>query len=281
MITKALYSLWSLPMAESDLGYNSEQAFIESMALSVLLSLKWFDKVELVTDKAGAALIKARGIPFTRISIELEDQMQGVSVRNWALGKIVACDVQREPFMHLDSDVFLFKKLPDGMFTSNACFQSPEINYMGYDEQVALCKTWDCAPDWLNLQEHKAYNCGIIGFNNLEILHTWRKTAEAYCAFMDSTGFDSVEYCTGLFFEQYIIAKLCDKFGYNVKLLTHYALPGEITTNLGNATGERLGYTHLLWTSKRIPAMEIAVRNKLQTCAPALANRLLHYYDGN
>jgi len=53
MINKVVYSHWSKPAKDDAVGFNSKEAFANSAKLSTLMSKKWADEIELVTDKKG------------------------------------------------------------------------------------------------------------------------------------------------------------------------------------------------------------------------------------
>ena len=58
MINKVVYSHWSKPAKDDCVGFNTKEAFANSAKLSALMSKKWADEVELVTDKKGYDLLK-------------------------------------------------------------------------------------------------------------------------------------------------------------------------------------------------------------------------------
>ncbi len=108
MIKRAVYSLWPDPIGDINVGFNSEQALIECLALSLHYSKKWFDTVVLVTTSAGKKLIEGYNLPFDEISTELDLGLAEIDRAHWAMGKIYACKIQKEPFIHIDFVVILF-----------------------------------------------------------------------------------------------------------------------------------------------------------------------------
>lgn len=57
MIDKAIYSLWTKPMDDFSVGFNSEEIFIKCLSISLEMSKKYFTHVELVTDIKGKELL--------------------------------------------------------------------------------------------------------------------------------------------------------------------------------------------------------------------------------
>jgi hypothetical protein len=97
MVERAIYSLWTKPMKGEHVGFNSEQALMESFALSLHYSKKWFKEVHLITDLKGKKLVEKWGLEFDHINTDLENIMDGIYQNHWSLGKIYACKIQ---FIH-------------------------------------------------------------------------------------------------------------------------------------------------------------------------------------
>ena len=77
-------------------------------------------------DPAKTLLVDQLGLPFSEVSTELE-RLRDVDPGWWAtLGKLVAYSIQDRPFVHLDSDVFLWKGLPHHLLNSPVFTQNPE-----------------------------------------------------------------------------------------------------------------------------------------------------------
>jgi hypothetical protein len=267
MIDKAVYSFWTKPMGDTYVGFNSEKSLIECISISVMMSKNYFSKVELVTDIRGKELlIDKYNIPFTSVSIELEEALKDIDQKHWAIGKIYACKIQKEPFMHIDNDVIWFKKPPHELLIADACFQNGEGDEFThtYDYLIkhAQDNYIDC-PNYIKWDNMYAYNCGIIGFNRLEHLETWWQVALEYIDYIDSyfgKEYDTWNQITSLIFEQFYIVSICDKFNYDVKLITK--------DFVDDSTSKLLGYTHLLSSSKRSEYVEKLISNKYKILFP-------------
>ena len=260
MIDKAIYSFWTKPMGDKYVGFRSEKSLIECFSISVMMSRKHFSKVELVTDiKGKELLIDKYGLPFTSVSTELEEALKDIDQKHWAIGKIYACKIQKEPFIHIDNDVIWFKKPPIELLKADACFQNEEVdeevdfnNMNSYHYLIKHAKDnyIDC-PNYINWDNTCAYNCGIIGFNRLEHLDTWWQAALKYIDYIDSyfgKEYDTWFELTCLIFEQFYIVSICDKFNYDVKFIKKDFVDDD--------TSKLLGYTHLISESKRTEYVE-------------------------
>lgn len=253
-MNKVVYSQWSKPAKDEFIGFNSKKAFANCAELSVLNSKKWFDKVELVTDEKGYKfLIEDLQLPFTDVKVEL-DCLNHISKRNWSIGKIYACKIQDEPFMHQDFDVIWFKKPPSRILKAQAAFQNAEScekSHYFYRPLMddAKRKNFDLNK-YCDLDLLRAYNCGIICFNDLSLINKWYNLAIDYID-KNKNNLSLVP----IFFEQFLI--------YN--LLKHYKFKVETIGDnwVSEKEAIKYGYTHLISESKRRKDIEKKVANKL------------------
>jgi hypothetical protein len=257
MIDKAIYSLWTKPMDNFLLGFNSEEIFIKCLSISLEMSNKYFTHVELVTDiKGKELLIDKYGLPFTSVSIELEEALKGIDSKHWAIGKIYSCKIQKEPFIHIDNDVIWSKKPHIDLLSADVCFQQSEIMKdvgLGHIRPyINLINNFRLDSKYINWDFKESYNCGIIGFNRLDLLDIWWDEALKYIEYIDNY---NMEYeITSLIFEQFYITNLCNYFNYSVKLITDFSS----INNIEHAASI-LGYTHFVSDSKKTKENELII----------------------
>lgn len=270
---KAVYSLWTSPLGTPETGYNSTLALRESAALSLHYARQHFKRTELITDRQGAKLLE--GLPYDNLVICLDEDLTYIPYRHWSFSKLHACKNQTEPFIHLDFDVFLLNALPDDLLQADAAFQNIEDEHcaFAYQNLIAHSTSWDQKPPYVH-DTIRAYNCGIMSFNRLDLIPEWYNLAISYIDWFERNPNDNV--CTSLYFEQFLLYWLCKHKGYQIKTLEDYKLPFENEPGLDDRTAERLGYTHLMSHAKRNPLCEEAVSNKLKTLNPALW-QTVHY----
>lgn len=267
MVERAIYSFWTKPTEGEHVGFNSEEALMECFALSLHYSKQWFKEVHLVTDLKGKALVEKWGLEFDNINTDLERVMTDVYQNHWSLGKIYACKIQEVPFMHIDIDVILFKPLPKTFLNSEASFQNLETDKQEYWYKLLLDhaeQNYKTKPVWFDGTKFKAYNCGVILFNKLDIIKEWWKSALNYIKYLDESKFDYNHHLSCLIYEQFSIYSLCKHYDYKVDLLSFYGTQeqrylGHIPDNLA----ETLGYTHLIAACKRRPEIEQKVKARL------------------
>jgi len=254
MIKKAIYSNWSKPNDNLYAGFNSDEAFANSLHLSVLHSKNWFEEVELITDAKGKKLVDKYKIPFDNVVVCLDDYNH-IGNQHWAIGKIVACCMQKSPFMHIDNDVYWFKKPPARLLQADCCFQNYESTEFDWYKHQMHKASETCQIKEIDYTVKTALNCGIIGFNKLDVLPEWMELALRYIDWFDNT--DSVTgELSSIIFEQYHIYQLLKKNNYNVSVISD--------DYITDAVAEEYGYTHLISTVKREEEVEQKVATKLQ-----------------
>lgn len=267
MIKRAVYSLWTKPMNGKTVGFNTEKNLIECFTLSLHYTKKWFDEVHLVTDFEGKDLVERYGLSFDNIDTSLEHVMMGIYENHWSLGKIYACKLQKEPFIHIDIDVILFKPLPDKFLKSDAAFQNLETESQEYWYKWLLDhaeKNYVSKPKWFDTEKVKAYNCGVIAFNKLDVIQEWWTESLNYIKFLDESKFNYDHHLSCLIYEQFCIYCICKFYNYEVDLLTFYGESHEkYMGTISEELAKKLGYTHLIAASKRDPLIEKKIKNRL------------------
>ena len=186
MIQKAVFSFWSAPFRnslwKSFSGFPSKEDFKNSFELAIICAKKSFPTVQLVTDSEGyEILVTEMGLPFDTVSLAL-DGLHEVPSDLWALGKLVAYSIQTEPFVHIDYDFFLGKKVSEWFYNAPIIVQSDEnFSDCPFYEWIAelVEKTHhDLPPEWFALhhqpfKDRYAYNAGVLGGNEWEHIRNY------------------------------------------------------------------------------------------------------------
>lgn len=134
--------------------------------LSVLTLKKQFSRVEFITDDLGASLAEEYQWPYDRVSTYFNNK-DLLEKKNhiWSIGKLLSCLITKEPFLHIDNDVLLFKRLDVNV---EALVQSVDYSelYTNHLIQKFAAK--------LNLNTSlDKYNCGIMGGTKYEFWNSW------------------------------------------------------------------------------------------------------------
>ena len=243
MIQRAVYSLWTKPMNDTYVGFNSEEALMECFALSLHFSKKWFKEVHLVTDNKGKELIDKYGLEFTDVSTALEEGLADV----------------------------------DAAFQNTEAHTYHEFygNMIDFDrDNYKTYPVWYTFP---NNEEGQSFNCGVIAFNKIELVQEWWNEAIKYVKYLsDIGGYRDVKYnIPSVMFEQHFVASICKYYGLNIGMLTDYHEPSKSHyDHIDDELSEKLGYTHLIAQSKRQEYVEKKVKNAVKALGIELKNKL-------
>ena len=179
---KIVQSYWSRPSKFKDEGkfgrtvggFLDERFHYMGWALSCLTLKKWYKNIELVTDSVGAPLfINQLNLPYTSTSVCL-DELNHYHPELWAIGKIKAYQIQTEPFLHIDGDIFIWKKLGDLSFhKSPLIVQNVEYDCKwNIEAMVNNEKKLSFLPEEINgaykKSDFTSINAGVIGGTDLD-----------------------------------------------------------------------------------------------------------------
>lgn len=179
---KIIQSFWSGNKNDfnNSYGWLSPKYNWMSWILSCHQLVKYHDHVELYTDSFGYdVLINKLKLPYTKVHVVL-DELNNYHPSLWAIGKVKTFQLQTEPFIHVDGDVFVWESLTDKFKNSNLITQNLEITTDYYREK------WDAIyPDltflpkemnrFHNYESQLACNMGIIGGVNIKFFQEYCK----------------------------------------------------------------------------------------------------------
>lgn len=226
-------SFWSKPFLSDSIDPNSrfkggwlnEKYFYFSMALSCLKFKEFYGEVNLYTDTDGETILKNKlGIPYTNY-INCFDSLENVNEKLWAFPKLYTYSVQQGPFIHADTDVFIWEKLPDSLVSSPLFCQNIEENFPIYGDALnEILTLFEWVPTELinSLYKHKtvlAYNAGIIGGCNLEFFKNLYSRSEKFIN-KNKQLFDKID--VGIFnmiYEQQLGFAIAEKTGIKPKAM--------------------------------------------------------------
>ena len=260
-------------------GFRADQLNINFWKLSLALAKKHYKKIHLITDTKGAELLK--DLPFESVALYLND-LKGInSGKVWSLGKIYAYYkiAKNGPFLHLDSDVLLWERLPEELLSSEVFAQSLDFDlYENYSHQkfnrqydlnfLKVMGLGFIPEPWQDLINSKKnisiYNVGIFGGQNTKFIYEYADFAmnmiqnEKYKTLFESD-YDHSLYGDAILansccLEQLNLSLFNDKF-YNLKINTLL----KDMEDSDNRSFKR--YTHLLRTkSNKLVQESIALR---------------------
>jgi hypothetical protein len=290
---RAVWSFWSKPFrAYKGRIWREPQHHLLAWGLSLKLARQHFAETQLVTDTAGKAmLVDDLGLEFDEVTTDL-DCLQGADPGWWALGKLVAYSLQHQPFVHLDTDVFLWKALPPSLTSAPIFAQCPEqhqlenawcgprhIEWLFDRHRLSLPVEWQWASS-RHTHSFREENCGILGANRLDFIRHYAQTAirmvsdPAHCAawaeLPDKSGFNMI-------IEQFLLAACLDYHRIDPNspyrgVTIRYLFPTWSEAHNSHAT-TRVGYTHLLGDAKTNPWVMARLERRVAQLDPAFLHR--------
>jgi hypothetical protein len=185
---KSVWSMWTKPFKmKKSSTWMSDFHHLLSWILSVETARIHYPETILYTDDDGARLlVDGLGLDFDQVFTDL-NVLCNYDPEWWAIGKIYTYLQQQEPFLHIDSDVFLWKPLPERMENAPVFAQNPEyieFHYSWYYLQkfdlVKKFKGW--VPEeveWYKSSPftQRALCCGIFGGNRTDFIRYYAEQA--------------------------------------------------------------------------------------------------------
>lgn len=140
-----------------DFGWRHAEYNLMSWALSCICLRMHYDEVALYTDEEGKhVLIDLLNLPYTEVHV-VYDRTLGLS-QHWAQAKMRTYAEQTVPFIHVDGDVYLSRRIPDAISHSPLVAQNREIMKE------------------LNLNDIPEMSCGINDADSVEVYNNLSET---------------------------------------------------------------------------------------------------------
>jgi hypothetical protein len=295
----AVWSFWSKPFrTRHEQVWLTPAHHLFAWVLSVETAQRHYTTTTLVTDDWGVALLVDRlGLRFTSVSTELE-ALRDADPDWWVLGKLWTYRAQTQPFVHIDNDVFMWKRLPAHVEDAAVFAQNPEsfptaaeswYRPAAYARAIRSVDGW--APEewwWSASRElNQAVCCGIVG-----------GTAPAFLSYYADLAIRMIEHprnrdawaCLGspvgdnILFEQYLLAA-CVAFHQQrpasaYRDITIDYLFESTDAAFDEAIAARAGYTHLIGAAKSNRALATRLAARVRRDYPAFYDRCLENGSG-
>jgi hypothetical protein len=288
---RAVWSFWSKPFtAHKGRIWREPRHHLLAWGLSLKLARQHFAATQLVTDSPGKAILVDRlGLEFDDVRVDL-DAIRDADHGWWTLGKLTAYSLQETPFVHLDTDVFLWKALPPWLTSAPVLTQCPEIH--------PLDDPW-CAPrqvesvfarhglslpvewEWASSVHTNSFweeNCGIMGGNRVDFLRYYAETAirliqdpahrAAWAEVPDKGDLNMI-------LEQYLLSACLEYHRIDPHspyrgITVHHLFPSWSEAFNPHASA-RVGYTHLLGDAKSDPTVMARLEHRVVQIDPVFA----------
>jgi len=294
---KAVWSFWTKPFrSRGTWVWTSQKHHLLSWVLSVERARLHYPHTSLYTDDEGAGmLVEGIGLHFDHVSTNL-NELEDADPGWWALGKIWTYALQTEPFVHIDSDVFLWKPLPEDVVQADILIQNPEHFSRGalfYRPEVLESAIHGVPGGWMpeewvwyrsNGAGQQGECCGVFGGRRVDFIKHYARQAlklinhPANQTALQAMG-DKSEHMTLI--EQFFLSA-CIQYHQQREDSPHRGLTVAYLFNsmdeaFNSVNASRLGYTHLLAGAKRNHDITDKLERRVKMDYPAQYERCLRY----
>lgn len=296
-ITRAVWSFWTKPFrAHHASVWAIPQQHLFSWVLSLETARRHFPETVLVTDDAGARmLVDGIGLEFDQVSTEL-NVLQQHDPEWWVLGKLYTYRAQDVPFVSIDSDVFLWKALPERMQSAALLAQNPEnfpfdsgwYRPQVYDVALKATGGW-LPPEWewyVAQRGTQAICCGILGGRRVVFLNDYADRAIRLIEHpRNRTAWSLLGNKIGdnILFEQYFLSA-CLAYHRQRESSPYHDIDVAFLFDSpeGAFTPQRareVGYTHLIGGAKGNPILAERLQERVAQSYPAHYERCIQFLN--
>lgn len=222
---QTLYISPSQDPFKDSFGWISPIYHLLSWGLSAMSLKDSLGSLCLYTNKKGKdILVDMLKLPYDKVYLSFEDwELPHKDL--WALSKIYTYSIQDEPFIHIDGDIYMFKKFDDSFNSAQLVAQNKEqfTDYY-YSVMRPINRKFTYMPecvktDFAHQEQLRAVNAGILGGNNIGFFKAYTNEAVKYVKanlpslkYLDANRFN-------VFFEQHLFYKMADACKIEIKYL--------------------------------------------------------------
>lgn len=298
---KAVWSFWTKPFDfRRTWAWSSQKHHLLSWVLSVERARVHYPQTALYTDDAGARmLVDGIGLHFGHVSTSI-NQLENADPGWWALGKLWTYALQTEPFVHIDSDVFLWKPLPEEMVQADIFIQNPEHFNRGaffYQPEVLEAAIDGVPGGWMpkewewyrsNGEVQQGECCGVFGGKRVDFINHYARQAlklldhPANRAAFRTMGGKSEHM---ILIEQYLLSACIQYHRQRQDSPYRYLNVAYLFSSIDEAfnpdNASKVGFTHLLAGAKRNRYVTDKLERRVETDYPVQYERCMKYLSQN
>ncbi len=249
---RIIYSLDAFPVSNNRWNQgNKFKETIYSTALSILYSHLWYQDIELYADDTAYKFLYMLPCRVTKINSNKDKVI-------WMKSKIDVMEKQTKPFVHLDNDVFIKKKI-NFDFDKVIVEQNDYELYGMYQYRVDFFNKYTQNLDHWKPDLGYAFNCGVLGFRDLELRDQFLKVfyeLEEIFIKNHNPKIAKIEPCIVL--EQYNLASLLAHHNIKPTLLLW-----KKTLFENFQLADKMGYSHIVGQKKYRNDIVQEIENRL------------------
>ncbi len=262
---KIIHSFWSKPSTEPRVrkfedrqmgGWLDKRYYYMSWVLSCLQFKKYYQHVELVTDSNGKQLLKDYlELPYDDVKVDL-DSYNNFHPDLWAISKLHAYTIQTEPFLHVDSDVFIWDRLRE-VENKPLIAQNEDIGFeFYYKVWKEIQKHFLYIPEYMNSDYNSklqinSCNAGIFGGTDVAFIKEFACEALEFLN-KNISNYSGVNLgSTVLIYEQYLFSSLARSKKKEVSYLFDQMSSSYLEVSTFSTVPSKRKYVHLVGSAKR------------------------------
>lgn len=229
---KIIQSFWTKPLRKKndssldnriDGGWIDMRRHLFSWCLTSLRLQKTYGHIELVTDGYGKFLfLDCLNLPYSKVTTRLDD-IDSYPTQFWALGKLYTYSIQKEHFLHIDGDVYIWGKLPTRIRLARVAAQSIEYNHKYYNESLREIRSQGCEVSLLDGMDYAniiSSNLGIVGGSDIKFFKDLSKISfdfiDRYSKELNAIGNPGL---ANVVFEQLFFTRLAEQRNIRIEYL--------------------------------------------------------------
>ncbi len=263
---KIVHSLWSKPLKDNTTsgseknfgGWRSLKYYYMSWALSCLSFKKFYPKISLVTDRHGyELLVEKLQLPYSEVEVIL-DRLNVYPPKLWAIGKLRSYSIQDQPFIHVDGDVYIWRKFGDRLEKATLIAQNKDPDQQHYSsaKKQASALHFEFPKILQNTfasnEKLCGVNAGILGGSDIDFFKAFYEKAIAFInSNLNRLSSNIVGSSFALLYEQLLFKVLANKQNKPIDyLFSSDELNQYDISNFFNKYGAK-NYVHILSYKKR------------------------------
>lgn len=180
---KVVQTFWSggKDLLKENFGWTDPQFHLMSWALSCLSLRENYDEVVMNTDSVGYKIFsEILELPYTDVIVQYDNL--ACLEAHWAYPKLLTYSLQNKPFIHVDGDVYLPRRLRPEIEAGALIAQNKEIGTSYYKGMMDFIKSRGLIiPGYLERELDKdsilSYNAGVLGGNDIEFIQKYCRAA--------------------------------------------------------------------------------------------------------
>jgi hypothetical protein len=281
---KIIQTLWlkdSLNSFNDKVGWYSSEYHWMGWSLSCLQLSQFYAEIELVTNLKGKEiLIDKLNLPYSKVTLIDFDELTN---EFWSLAKVEAYQIQNEPFLHVDGDIFIWKAFDEEIINSDLIAQNAEDWFSGYDYILnKINEIGGALPSFIEEYDNlESYNLGVVGGLKSEFFNEYRQEVFRFVEMNKQFLSDLVKTYNhsyvNMFIEQFMFTQLAASKNLSISTILKDKITDPDYPEITNfyRVPRTKKFVHLMGKSKGVPAICKTLSKILRRHYPSYYYRII------